>query len=225
MNSKKVIVTLFFMPIFLVGCGEEDVYQVRAITVPSIDCETKSVHDELLKNLAAKLIEEGAKGLPTSDLQKLLVLKNVMPMEKSANRDYIKCSAKLAIQYPENFAASVSEFFLNESSYMTFKDELEDKYGIIAGAGMHAQLMDAIADGPFGAVPFAPYPATISRYHPTIRKNLGALIQEQLDVAVAYELSIGIDPNGKPTEQLKWQINKRDAMDINVVLLSISNLL
>jgi hypothetical protein len=44
-------------------------------------------------------------------------------------------------------------------------------------------------------------------------------------VAVSYELNIGTDPNGKPFEQLKWQINKREALDINVVLLSLNGLL
>ena len=146
-------------------------------------------------------------------------------MVKSAGKDYSKCSAKVAVNYPPNLAEGISQFFLSESAYLAFKDQLEDKFGVVAGAGMHAQLMDAIADGPFGSVPFAPDSATITKHHKTIQKNLGALIQEQLDVAVSYELSIGTDPNGKSLEQLKWQINKRDALDINVVLLSLNSLL
>jgi hypothetical protein len=122
-------------------------------------------------------------------------------------------------------AQKIGQIFRNEAAYLSFKDTLEEKYGIVAGAGMHAQLMDAIADGPFGAVPFAPDPASISKHKVTIQKNLEALIQEQLAVAISYELTLSKDPNGNPTQQLKWQINKREALDINVVLLSLTGLI
>jgi len=84
--------------------------------------------------------------------------------------------------------------------------------------------MDAVADGPFGSVPASPDPAVIAKYQKTIQKNLEAVMQEQLDIAVSYELTTGTDPNGKPSQKLKWQINKRDALDINVVLMSIGSL-
>jgi hypothetical protein len=213
------------LPLMLLGCGEKDTSKDPAANLPVIDCETDTVQAAVLRNLAFKFVEEGAKGHSGNALTERLTLKEVTPLIKSAQRDYSKCSAKVAVNYPADLAQSVGQFFRNESVYLSFKDELEDKYGVVAGAGMYAQLMDAVADGPFGAVPFAPDPATIAKYQSTIQKNLGALIEDQLNVAVSYELTVGQDPNGQPTQQLKWQINKREALDINVVLLSLIGLL
>jgi hypothetical protein len=225
MNPKFFFASIVLLPMLLVACGDQEVSKAKNPAVPIIDCETNSVQDKLLKNLASKFIEEGAKGYSTSELKELLAVKESLPLDKSANKGYSKCSAQVTIKYPPNLAENVGKFFLTESAYVAFKNELEDRYGVVAGAGMHAQLMDAVADGPFGVVPFAPDPASIAKHRKTIEKNLGALIQEQLDVAVSYELNIGTDPNGKPFEQLKWQINKREALDINVVLLSLNGLL
>jgi hypothetical protein len=224
MFDKLIYLAAISLPLALLGCGDKETTQGKTTPLPSVDCETESVRADLLKQLAAKFLDEGVKGQSASSLQERLVINQVTPLSKSPQKDYSKCLAKVAVNYPPDFTQSVGQFFRNESAYLSFKDALEDQYGVVAGAGMHAQLMDAIADGPFGAIPFAPDPSSISRYQTTIQKNLGALMEAQLAVDVSYELTLGRDPNGQPTQQLKWQINKREALDINVVLLSLTGL-
>lgn len=224
MQIKSFYLLGLALPLALLGCGEKDTSKDPAANLPVIDCETDTVQAVVLKNMASKFIEEGAKGHSGNTLKERLNLKDVVPMAKSAQKDYSKCSANVIVNYPPDLVQRVGHFFRNESAYLSFKDELEEKYGVVAGAGMHAQLMDAVADGPFGAVPFAPDAASIAKYQSTIQKNLGALIEDQLDVAVSYELTLRTDPNGQPTQQLKWQINQREALDIHVVLLSLTGL-
>ena len=225
MLKKRVFLAAIALPLALLGCGEKEMPQGQTARMSIVDCETEAIQADMLKNLAAKFLEEGAKGHSAIALKERLAFNEVAPLVKSAKKDYSKCAAKVAVKYPPDLAQSLGQFFRTESAYLSFKDKLEEKYGVVAGAGMHAQLMDATADGPFGSVPFAPDPSTISRHQATIQKNLEALIQDQLEVAVSYELTLGTDPNGQPTQQLKWQINKREALDINVVLLSLTGLL
>jgi hypothetical protein len=228
-NTRNLKNTVFWyvvvLPLALIACGEKDSPHVQAAYMPEVDCESDTVQADVLKNLASKFLEEGAKGQSSGTLREQLTLKDVVPLVKSPQKDHSKCSAKVAVNYPPDLAQKIGQLFRNEAAYLSFKDTLEDKYGVVAGAGMHAQLMDAVADGPFGNIPFAPDPATISKHKVTIQKNLEALIQEQLDVAISYELTLSKDHNGKPTQQLKWQINKREALDLNVVLLSLTGLL
>lgn len=202
----------------LLGCGD------KAPPVPLVDCETDSVKAGFLSEFATKLKEEGAKGYTAASMKELLSIKDVTPLEKVPKNGYSKCSAKVAVKYPAGLPATIAKAFANEKAYSAFKDELEEKYGVVNGAGMHAQLMESVADGPFGAVPVTPDPALIDKYQKTIQKNLEALVAEQMDIAVSYELTTGLDPNGRPSQKLKWQINKRDALDINVVLMSIGSL-
>lgn len=206
------------MALAVIGCGD------KTPPPPSVDCETDSVKTDLLADFATKLKEEGAKGYTAAGIKELLSIKDVTALEKSPKNGYSKCSAKIALKYPSDLSESIARAFASEKTYEAFKDELEERYGVVNGAGVHAQLMDAIADGPFGAVPVTPDPASVSKYQKTIQKNLEALMAEQLDIAMSYELTTGTDANGKPSQKLKWQINKRDALDINVVLMSIGSL-
>jgi hypothetical protein len=201
------------------GCGD------KAPPLPSVDCETDSVKTDLLSDFAAKLRDEGVKGYTTASIKQLLSVKDVTALEKIAKNGFSKCTGKIAIKYPAGLSEKIAAAFDSEKAYESFKDELEERYGVVNGAGMHAQLMDAVTDGPFGAVPVPPDPATVSKYKKTIQKNLDAVMAEQLDIAVSYELTTGTDANGKSSQKLKWQINKRDALDINVVLMSIGSLL
>lgn len=214
--KKLAIASVFTLT--LMGCGD------KSPPAPVVDCETESVKTDLLADLATKLKEEGAKGHTSASMKELLSIKDVTPLEKTPKTGYSKCAAKIALTYPQGLSENIARAFSSEKSHEAFKDALEDRYGIVNGAGLYAQLMDAVADGPFGAVPVTPDPATVSKYQKTIQKNLDALMAEQLDIATSYELTTGTDPNGKPTQKLKWQINKRDALDINVVLMSISSL-
>lgn len=214
----KIIAPWAALAVLLTACGDKEP------PMPQVDCETDAVKSELLADFAGKLKEEGAKGHTTASIRDLLVIDKVAPLEKNAKSGYSKCSAKIAVKYPSDFAAQIAKVFANENTYLTFKDELEDRYGVVNGAGMHAQLLDAVSDGPFGTVPASPDPAVIGKYQKTIQKNLEVVMQEQLDIPISYELSVGKDPNGKASNKIKWQINKRDALDIHVVLISIGSL-
>lgn len=214
--KKLAIASVFTLAVM--GCGD------KSPPTPLVDCETESIKAALLTEFAAKLKEEGAKGHTSASMKELLSIKDVAPLEKATKSGYSKCAAKIAISYPQSLSEQIAKSFASEKSYEAFKESLEDRYGIVNGAGIHAQLMDAIADGPFGTVPITPDPANVAKYQKTIQKNLDALMAEQLDIAISYELTTGTDPNGKPSEKLKWQINKRDALDINVVLISIGTL-
>lgn len=215
---SKTLATWAALAVLLTACGDKEP------PMPQTDCETDVVKSELLAEFASKLKEDGAKGHAAASIRDLLVIDKVASLEKNAKSCYSKCSAKIAVKYPADLAAQIAQVFANENAYLTFKDELEDKYGVVNGAGMHAQLMDAVSDGPFGAVPTSPDPAVIGKYQKTIQRNLEVVMQEQLDIPISYELSVGKDPNGKASQKIKWQINKRDALDINVVLISISSL-
>lgn len=215
---KKPLPALL-LALFVFGCGEKS-----PPPVAQPDCEAQSVTSELLAEFAGKLKDEGVKGYATAAIKELLLIKAVTPVQKAPQDGYSKCAAKLAIKYPPEFSEKVALAFASAKTYEAFKTELEDRYGVVNGAGMHAQLMYAVTDGPFGTVPVTPDPATVNKYQKTIQKNLDAVIAEQLDIAVSYELTTGVDPNGKPSQKLKWQINKREAMDINVALMSIGSL-
>lgn len=202
----------------LVGCGDKTPPEVQS------DCKADSVKEEVLGQFADKLKSEGAKGDTTASLRQMLAIKDVELVEKNTKSGYSKCTAKITVKYPDGLTDAIANEFSSEKSYEDFKDTLEEKYGIVNGAGIHAQLMDFVSDGPFGAVPVTPDPSTISRHQKIIRKNLEALMAEQADVAVSYEMTHTTDPDGKKMQKLKWQVNKRDALDINVVLISIKNL-
>lgn len=214
----KRLAPALVLTLAIFGCGD------KSITPPLADCETDTVKADLLADFATKLKDEGAKGYTSTSIKEILSIKEVSALEKAPQKGYSKCSAKIAIKYPAGLSEKIAEAFTSEKTYEAFKNELEERYGVVNGAGVLAQLMDAIADGPFGTVPVTPDPATVSKYKKTIQKNLDALMAEQLDIATSYELTTGTDPNGKPSQKLKWQINKRDALDINVVLMSIGSL-
>jgi hypothetical protein len=214
---KRLVPALLFT-LAVVACGD------KSPALPMVDCETDTVKADFLADFATKLKEEGAKGYTAASIRELLSLKEVTAVEKVPKTGYSKCAAKISVKYPVDLSEKIANAFTSEKTYEAFKTELEDRYGVVNGAGVLAQFMDSIADGPFGAVPITPDPAEVSKYKKTIQKNLDALMAEQLDITASYELTTGTDPNGKPSQKLKWQINKRDALDINVVLVSISSL-
>ena len=157
------LLVLPLVSLALLGCGE------KTPTSPQVDCETDTVKADFLSDFATKLRDEGAKGYTAAAMKELLTIKDVTPLEKASKNGYSKCSAKVAIKYPPDLAEKIAKVFTSEKAYLDFKDELEERFGIVNGAGMHAQLMDAVADGPFGAVPAAPDPAVIAKYQKTIQ--------------------------------------------------------
>jgi hypothetical protein len=73
-------------------------------------------------------------------------------------------------------------------------------------------------------VPSIPDTNSFAKYKVVIKKNLETVIAEQLDIAISYELKLdtntGLD-SAHPF--VKWQINKREALDINTSLISINS--
>jgi hypothetical protein len=159
-------------------------------------------------------------------MKDIVTLKDIVQVSKDAKGPDVKCTAKISVKYPDDLAEKFANLFASEKSLNDFRDLLEEKYGVVNGGGFYSQLMEAIADGPFGVVPSIPDTNSFAKYKVVIKKNLETVIAEQLDIAISYELKLdtntGLD-SAHPF--VKWQINKREALDINTSLISINSAL
>jgi hypothetical protein len=222
--SKIASFSYLLIPVALAlsACGDKT--PANPEQAKNFQCGSDYAREKVLVEFAAKLKEEGAKGFSAATMKDIVTLKDIVQVSKDPKGPEVKCTAKISVKYPEDLAEKFANLFANEKTLNDFRDSLEEKYGVVNGGGFYTQLMDAIADGPFGVVPSIPESNNFPKYKVIIKKNLETVIAEQLDIAISYELKLdtntGLD-SAHPF--VKWQINKRDALDINTSLISINS--
>jgi uncharacterized protein YaaR (DUF327 family) len=222
--SKISSFSFLLIPVALAisGCGDKT--PANPEQAKNFQCGSDYAREKVLVEFAAKLKEEGAKGFSAATMKDIVTLKDIVQVSKDAKGPDVKCTAKISVKYPDDLADKFANLFASEKSVNDFRDLLEEKYGVVNGGGFYTQLMDAIADGPFGVVPSIPDTNNFAKYKVVIKKNLETVIAEQLDIAISYELKLdtntGLD-SAHPF--VKWQINKREALDINTSLISINS--
>lgn len=222
--SSSVLVILPAALMF-VGCGEKTP-SANSEQAKNFQCSSDYVRTKLTAEFATKLKEEGAKGFSAATMKDIITLKDIAQVGKSQNTPEVRCNAKISVKYPADMAEKFANVFANEKRLNAFRDLLEERYGVVNGAGFYTQLMDAIADGPFGMVPSIPDPDSFDKYKVVVHKNLETLIAEQLDIPITYELNIDSNTGLDASQPfIKWQINSRDALDINTSLMSINSVL
>lgn len=206
------------------GCGEKT--PVNTEQAKNFQCGSDYAREKLLIEFSEKLKEEGAKGYSAATIKDIVMLKGIVQVSKDDKGPDVKCNAQITVKYPADLADKFANIFSSEKSVNEFRDLLEEKYGVVNGGGFYTQLMDAIADGPFGVVPSIPDPSSFGKYKVVIKKNLETVIAEQLDIAISYELKLDMNTGLDSTHPfVKWQINKRNALDINTSLISINSAL
>lgn len=223
---KITPIPLFVIPfaMMVTACGEKT--PANTEQAKNFQCSSDYVREKVLAEFATKLKEEGAKGYSAAMMKDIITLKDTTQISKDAKGPDVKCNAKISVKYPVDMAEKFANVFASEKSLNEFRDLLEEKYGVVNGGGFYTQLMDAIADGPFGVVPSIPDSNHFAKYKVVIQKNLDTLISEQLDIAISYELKLDTATGLDPTHPfVKWQINKRDALDVNTSLISINSAL
>lgn len=206
------------------GCGEKT--PANTEQAKNFQCSSDYVREKVIAEFSTKLKEEGAKGYSAAMMKDIITLKDIAQVSKDSKSPELKCNAKISVKYPDDMAQKFANVFSSEKSLNSFRDLLEEKYGVVNGGGFYTQLMDAIADGPFGVVPSIPDADNFGKYKVVIQKNLETLIAEQLDIAISYELKLDTNTGLDAAHPfVKWQINKRDALDINTSLISINSAL
>lgn len=223
---KLSTLSVFVIPaaLLVTGCGDKTAANPEQ--AKNFQCASDYVRDKVLAEFSAKLKEEGAKGYSAAMMKDIITLKDTAQVAKDDKGPGMKCNAKISVKYPADMAEKFANVFASEKSLDAFRDQLEEKYGVVNGGGFYTQLMEAISDGPFGVVPSIPDPSNFAKYKVVIQKNLETLIAEQLDIAISYELKVDTN-TGLDSDHpfVKWQINKRDALDINTSLISINSAL
>lgn len=224
--SKIASLSYLLMPIVLLTSGCGDKTPTNPEQAKNFQCGSDYAREKVLAEFAAKLKDEGAKGFSAATMKDIVTLKDIAQVSKDPKGPDVKCTAKIAVKYPDDLADKFANLFSSEKALNDFRDLLEEKYGVVNGGGFYTQLMDAISDGPFGVVPSIPDSNNFPKYKVVIKKNLETVIAEQLDIAISYELKLdtntGLD-NSQPF--VKWQINKRDALDVNTSLISVNSAL
>jgi hypothetical protein len=209
----------------LAACSGKEAEAPRAAQAPALNCEADAIRTQLIQEFAGKLEEEGAKGFSSAALSEALGLRDIVPVERDTGTGHYRCTATVVVHYPNELPGKIAEALSDDAGRRALRTKLEDRFGIVHGSGVFNQLHAAIADGPFGFVPAVPEPGTIGRHREAILKNTEALFPDRIRVPIGYELRSTRDADGKPGRALKWQINARDGLDLNVVLLSLRGIL
>ena len=209
----------------LVACSGKEAEAPPAAQAPVLNCEADSIRTQLIQEFARKLEDEGAKGFSSAALAEAVSLKDIVPVERDTKSGYYRCTATVLVNYPPELAGRIAGALSDDAERRALRTKLEDRYGIVHGSGVFNQLHAAIADGSFGFVPAVPEPGTIGKYREAILKNTEALFPDRVRVPIGYELRPARDADGKAGRELKWRINARDGLDLNVVLLSLRGIL
>lgn len=189
--------------------------------VQQTSCETPSVAEYVLTGFSKKLVEEGTKGFANPDIYKMLSTAKTATISKDAQAGYHKCNMVISVRYPADLSGKIGTAFSSESGRTDLQAKLETKLGLVNGPGVFNQINASISDGPYGVVPTFPSEDDFAKYSDTIKKNIDAIFGEQLLVDITYEVTPLKDPNGKSFNEVKWYVNKRDALDLNVAMLNL----
>lgn len=215
-NQTKLVgfFAVMLSSIILVGCGEKQ---------PPMDCNAQKAKDAATQILAKKFLEDGLKGFSESDVQKLLTVTDIKPVEH--NGTYYKCKAGMTVAFPTDLGVKVGQAFSTVEGRSSLRDKLELKFGLVNGPGMYNQINDAISDGPYGVVPQVPTPEQLKAVEDTVKKNAQAITGAENKVLFTYEIKPEKLADGKEATSVVAYVNDLEAFDLDIVLLSLGGVL
>ena len=196
------------------GCGEKQ---------PQIDCNSQKAKDAAVQILAKKFLEDGLKGYSVQDVEKLLTVVEVKPVEQ--NGSYYKCKASITVAFPADLGAKIGHVFSTLDGREALRDRLELKFGLVNGPGMYNQINDAISDGPYGVVPQIPTAQQLKAVEETVKKNAQVIAGAENKVSFTYEIKPEKLADGKETPSVAAYVNDLEVFDLDMALLSLGGVL